>query len=103
MNKVTTTSSCGRCGAQDVREGAHPFATPVGWALGLLNLKTISPTVETLFDGLICPACQDAVLAVLKPVKPPCSCNGSGRLPCSIAGECLPGCFYGHQAEAPDA
>ena len=93
MNKVTTTSTCGRCGATEVRLGSYGDEPPTGWARLVLG--------GYLFKDDLCPPCQDAVMAVLKPGNAICPC-GQSECPCSIAGKCLPGCFYGHQVEAPD-
>ena len=73
MNKVTTTSTCGRCRAQEVRSGAHNSDPPDGWATVSLvkQLGKLSAVFDfmdrraPLFDDTICPPCQNAVLAVL--------------------------------------
>ena len=68
MNRVTTTSTCGRCRATEVREGDWGASCPKGWAAIILQ------RLETyLARDMLCSPCQDAVLAVLKPeCKPWC-------------------------------
>ena len=93
MNKVTTTSTCERCPATVVREGAHDIV-PGGWAVLTLVQREPGQFVGMMMaNKTLCPACQDAVLAVLKPAKP-CPCNNSGRLPCLYCGLALnPPCY----------
>ena len=68
MNRVTTTSTCGRCGATKVRDGAWLDSSPEGWTWIYLSRKCkANTTSQTLFSDAICPPCQDAVMAVLKP------------------------------------
>ena len=94
VNKVTTISTCGRCGAVEVQEGAHGSAPPDGWATGRVTRHVRFEGLITLFDDALCPACQDAVMAGLKPVS-------SGYLTPFPAGYGDEG--YQGQAEAPDA
>ena len=64
MNKITTTSTCGRCGATEIEEGAHGEWAPNGWS----NCKLLRRSGEAwnyLFRDDLCPPCQDVVLAVL--------------------------------------
>ncbi len=84
MNKVTTTSTCGRCGTTVVREGDLSYERPKGWVIADVGK----------FQDFLCPPCQDAVLAVLKPVS-------SGYLTPFPAGYGDEG--YQGEAEAPDA
>lgn len=101
MNKVTTTSTCGRCGAQKVRSGAHISDPPEGWATASLVRRLNGLSIvfhDALFDDALCPPCQDAVLAVLKPTV----CRG-----CLPPDDPSPDCpLHGRRsihAEAPDA
>ena len=78
MNKITTISTCGRCGIEDRREGAIISDPPQGWATASLvrrlkeshSVYDSTPQMARLFDDALCPPCQDAVLAVLKPAEP---------------------------------
>jgi len=108
VNKVTTTSTCGRCGRTWVRVGMHGSDLPVGWAG--LNLER-EVTVDghqgkpfVLFCDAICPPCQDAVLEMLKPGAKPARrfgvcryCGGSQDCNCIIENTTEKG------KEAPDA
>ena len=67
MNKVTTTSTCGRCGAQDVREDYSGGSLPEGWMEVALWLATSPYDGEYVYESNLCPSCQDPVMAVLKP------------------------------------
>ena len=67
MNKVTTTSTCGRCGAQETQIGAHGEWAPNGWANCKL-LRRSGGVWDYLFSDALCPPCQD-ILAVLNPTE----------------------------------
>lgn len=70
MNKVTTTSTCERCPATVVREGAHDIV-PGGWAvLTLVQRKPGQFVGMMMANKTLCPPCQDAVMAVLRPQEP---------------------------------
>ena len=102
VNKVTTTSTCGRCGVPEVREGAL-YSTPDGWARGEL-IRWGHGNDTWVFNDDLCPACQDAVMAVLEPTrKDTCAAWSAAVAVCKNCG----GAFNDHQpriqAEAPDA
>ena len=109
MNKITTISTCGRCGIEDRREGAIISDPPQGWATASLvrrlkeshSVYDSTPQMARLFDDALCPPCQDAVMAVLKPGHHICPC-GQESCVCSCADECVPPCPFAKE-EAPDA
>ena len=55
MNKVTTTSTCGRCPATVVREGAHD-TPPIGWGPVTIMRRPIgSYLLEDVYCDDLCP------------------------------------------------
>ena len=101
MNKVTTTSTCGRCGVQ---EKGRKYA-PIGWAAVDIIRRLMGPkwmNRQDLFVGLLCPPCQDAVLAVLRPTEGPVTTVATILPDAEILNQRLAGTAE-KRWEAPDA
>ena len=92
MNKVTTTSACGRCGTTEVRIG-NCNNPPIGWGpVTVMRRAAGTHLLEGVFGDDLCPACQDVVMAVLKQEPLPCLCSLGHGIMCAW-----------HKLEAPDA
>ena len=66
--KVTTTSTCDKCGGIEDRDGAHSQTVPEKWASVAMRVQKGTGAVSI---AELCPNCVEVVMKLLWPTPEP--------------------------------